>query len=97
MFWYKNSMAPKFLTTAEAAKAIGVTRQSIFAWIKRGRVKPPELQVGNGHAVRFWSESDVARLRAVKKQIKVGRPKLGLELRQKIALLLGPCPLWFSH
>lgn len=65
-------VAPKFLTTTEAAKAIGVTRATVHNWIKRGRVRP-QLQVGN--AVRLWSESDVARLREVKKEIKVGRPR----------------------
>lgn len=70
-------MAPKLLTTTEAAKAIGVTRATLHDWIKRGRVRPPKLQVGNGHAVRLWSESDVARLRDVKKTIKIGRPKTG--------------------
>jgi excisionase family DNA binding protein len=72
---YNVGMVPKLLTTTEAAEAIGVTRATLHAWIKRGRVKPPKLQIGNGHAVRLWSASDVARLRGVKKTIKVGRPK----------------------
>ena len=70
-------MAPKYLTTTEAAEAVGITRATLHEWIKRGRVRPPKLQLGNGHAVRLWNESDVARLRAVKGTIKVGRPKKG--------------------
>jgi excisionase family DNA binding protein len=68
-------MAPKYLTTTEAAEAVGITRATIYDWIKRGRVRPPKLQVGNG--VRLWSESDVARLRAMKGTIRIGRPKKG--------------------
>jgi excisionase family DNA binding protein len=70
-------MAPKYLTTTEAAEAVGITRATLHDWIKRGRVRAPKLQVGNGYAVRLWSESDVTRLRAVKSTIKVGRPKKG--------------------
>ena len=69
------SMAPKYLTTTEAAKAVGITRATIYEWIKRGMVRAPKLQLGNGHAVRLWSESDVARLKAMKGTIKIGRPK----------------------
>lgn len=70
-------MALKRRTTTEAARALGITRATLHAWIKRGRVRPPKLQVGNGHAVRFWSESDIDRLQAVKSKIKIGRPKKG--------------------
>lgn len=68
-------MAPKYFTTTEAADAVGITRATLHDWIKRGRIRPPKLQLGNGHAVRLWGESDIARLRALKKTIKVGRPK----------------------
>jgi predicted site-specific integrase-resolvase len=68
-------MAPKYLNTTEAAAAVKITRATLHDWIKRGRVRPPKLQLGNGHAVRLWSESDIALLRAVKKTIKIGRPK----------------------
>jgi excisionase family DNA binding protein len=64
-------MAPKLLTTPEAAKAIGVTRETIRNWIKQGRVKPPNLKIGG---LRLWSEVDVARLRKAQKAIKIGRP-----------------------
>ena len=66
-------MAPKYLTTTEAADTVGITRATIHNWIKRGRVRPPKMQVGNG--VRLWSESDVARLRTVKGTVKIGRPR----------------------
>jgi excisionase family DNA binding protein len=69
-------MAPKYLTTTEAADAVGITRATLHNWIKNGRVRPPKLQSGN-MLVRLWTESDVARLRAVKGTIRIGRPKKG--------------------
>ena len=68
-------MAPKYLTTTEAADVVGITRATIHNWIKRGLVRPPKMQVGNG--VRLWGESDVGRLRRVKGTAKIGRPKKG--------------------
>jgi DNA-binding transcriptional MerR regulator len=69
-------MGSKSYTTTEAAKKTGVTRATLQAWIKTGRVQPPEIQVRSGKSpVRLWTTSDVARLRAMKNLIKVGRPK----------------------
>jgi len=62
-------MAPGSCTTAEAASKVGITRATIQAWIKKKKFAPPKLiRIGNGSA-RLWSRSDVARLRAVKKEI----------------------------
>jgi DNA-binding transcriptional MerR regulator len=69
-------MGSESYTTTEAAKKIGVTRATLQAWIKTGRVQPPEIQVRSGKSpVRLWTTSDIARLRAMKNLIKVGRPK----------------------
>ena len=71
-------MSPKQRTTAEAAKAVGISRATLQDWIKRGKFRAPQTQLRNGHAVRLWTDSDVDRLRTMKKKIynqEVGRPK----------------------
>jgi excisionase family DNA binding protein len=72
-----TSMAPKTYTTGQAAKAVGITRATLQAWIAKGKLKVPSTEVVNGHAVRLWSESDVSRLRQAKREIyrkEMGRP-----------------------
>lgn len=60
-------MGSKLVTTAEAAKIIGISRQSLQAWIAAG-VDAPEMIGGN---VRLWSPADIAKL----KRVKVRRDK----------------------
>lgn len=59
-------MDGKTYTTGQAAKAAGITRATLQAWIAGG-LAAPEPQLRNGRAVRLWTTSDVARLREVKK------------------------------
>jgi excisionase family DNA binding protein len=79
-------MSPKQRTTTEAAKAVGITRATLQDWIKRGKFRAPRTQLRNGHAVRLWTDSNIARLRAVKKKIynKVGRPKGSNKSQSKV-------------
>jgi len=54
-------MADKFYTTGQAAKAIGVSRQTLHTWIAEGKVKAPKM-IGN---TRVWNDLEVAKLRRV--------------------------------
>jgi excisionase family DNA binding protein len=67
----------KTYTTQQAADAVKITRQTLQAWIAKGKVKAPETQLRNGRGVRLWTVSDVALLRKVKSKIylkEMGRP-----------------------
>ncbi len=57
------------LTTAEAAKAVGIGRQTLQRWIRQGKVKAPEPVIRDGRAVRLWSAADLRRLREAKARI----------------------------
>jgi excisionase family DNA binding protein len=62
-------MNSKTYATAEAASKVGITRATLQDWIRKGKFKAPKLsQVGN-ISVRLWTDSDIARLKAVKKEI----------------------------
>jgi len=65
-------------TTEEAAKAVGITRVTLQAWIAKRKLKVPRTRIVNGRAVRLWTDSDLAALRNAKKKIYMkglGRPK----------------------
>jgi len=54
------------LTTAAAAKAVGITRQTLQRWIRERKLKPPKPTLRNGRGVRLWSDADLKRLARVK-------------------------------
>ena len=69
-------MSAKTYTTTEAADAVGITRATLQDWIKKGKFAAPKLQQLGKVAVRLWTSADVARLKAVKKEIyQEKRPK----------------------
>lgn len=52
-------MADKFYSTGEAAKVIGVSRQTLQTWIAEGKIQPPKM-IGN---TRVWSQKQVDELK----------------------------------
>jgi excisionase family DNA binding protein len=52
-------MADKLYTTAEAAKVIGVSRQTLQTWIADGKIQAPKM-IGN---TRVWNSSQVEELK----------------------------------
>jgi excisionase family DNA binding protein len=59
-------MAERFYTTGEAAKAIGVSRQTLQTWIADGKVTPPRI-IGN---TRVWIQEQVDDLKRQRKNGK---------------------------
>ena len=59
-------MAEKLYTTAEAAKAVGVSRQTLQTWIAEGKVKPPKL-IGS---TRVWNQAQVNELKRQRRKSK---------------------------
>jgi predicted DNA-binding transcriptional regulator AlpA len=73
---FNRVMSAKTYTTQQAADAAGITRATLQDWIKRGKCAAPKLQRLGSVSARLWKASDVARLKATKKQIyQVKRPK----------------------
>jgi excisionase family DNA binding protein len=65
-------MSPKTYTTSEAAKQIGVSRQTLQAWIAAGEIDAPKL-IGEGKAtLRLWAKADIERARKVKGTLRPG-------------------------
>jgi predicted DNA-binding transcriptional regulator AlpA len=71
-------MSPKTYSTGDAAKAVGISRATLQAWIASRKIDAPKAQDLGKIRVRLWSESDVARLRRAKENIymkQLGRPR----------------------
>ncbi|HJT71423.1 MAG TPA: helix-turn-helix domain-containing protein [Terriglobales bacterium] len=69
-------MSAKTYTTAQAAKLIGVSRQTLQAWIAAGQIDAPEL-IGAGKAkLRVWTARDIERVKKFKGTLRPG-PKRG--------------------
>ena len=62
-------------STGEAAEEIGVSRQTLQAWIDKKRVAAPKLVRVGGVSVRLWTKADLERIREFKTTTKAGRRK----------------------
>ena len=56
-------------TTAEAAKAVGITRITLQRWIASGKIKAPRPSLRGSVGLRLWTDTDVARLQRAKEEI----------------------------
>ena len=62
-------MSPVTYTTEEAAAKVGISRVTLQAWIKAKKITPPKPTLDGARSKRLWTASDVASLRATRKQI----------------------------
>jgi DNA-binding transcriptional MerR regulator len=60
----------KLFTTAQAAKQLGISRQSLQTWISAGIVQPPPKRGGN---VRLWTSGDIAKAAKVARSRKTAK------------------------
>jgi excisionase family DNA binding protein len=66
------SMEPKIHTTAEAAEAIGVSRQTLYSWIEGGKVAAPKQIATGQKSIRLWTKGDIERVKRFKGTLKRG-------------------------
>lgn len=64
-------MAKRY-TTAEVAKLLKISRQTLHTWIEGGRIEAPKPIVVGQRAFRQWTVADVARARKFKGTLKPG-------------------------
>lgn len=70
-------MSLKTYTTQQAAKAAGITRATLQAWIAKRKLRAPRTRLQGGRAMRLWLDADISNLREVKRRIyrkEMGRP-----------------------
>jgi excisionase family DNA binding protein len=52
-------MAARTYTTAEAAAKIGISRQTLYAWIEERKIAAPKPTRMGQRTVRFWTNADI--------------------------------------
>jgi excisionase family DNA binding protein len=62
-------MKRRLYSTREAARAVGITRATLQAWIAAGKITAPKAHDFGNVRVRLWSQSDIAGLRRAKLKI----------------------------
>jgi len=66
----------KGISTARAAKRVGVTTRTLFRWLDSGLLPEPRRIKMPGQLWRLWSAKDIARAKKLKAQMKRGpKPK----------------------
>jgi excisionase family DNA binding protein len=65
-------MNRKNYTTAEAAGKIGVSRQTLHAWIESGKVVAPKPLAVGKNSIRLWAKADIEEARKFKGTLKPG-------------------------
>jgi predicted site-specific integrase-resolvase len=63
----------KSFTTAQAARAAGVSRATLQVWIKGEKIRAPKIRLIGGKAVRLWTKADIEKARKMKGTLKPGR------------------------
>lgn len=59
-------MTGKNYTTAEAAKQVGVSKNTLLRWLYAKEIPEPAQKIGNN--IRVWNEAEVAFVKLYKEQ-----------------------------
>jgi excisionase family DNA binding protein len=65
-------MKPRTYTTYEAAKKIGVSRQTLYTWIGRGDIVAPEVIHAGKISIRLWTLAEIEQAKRFKGKLKPG-------------------------
>jgi len=65
-------MSPKTYTTLEVAKALAISRQTLYTWIEGGHIDAPKPIVIGSKSFRLWTAADIDRARKFKGTLKPG-------------------------
>jgi excisionase family DNA binding protein len=67
-----DTLTMKGVSTAQAAKMVGVTTRTLFRWLDSGRLPEPRRVQMPGQSWRIWSAKDISRAKKLKAQMKRG-------------------------
>jgi MerR HTH family regulatory protein len=70
-----DTQTMKGVTTAEAARLVGVTTRTLFRWLDSGLLDEPRRIEMPNQSWRIWSAKDINRARKLKAQIRRGPKK----------------------
>jgi excisionase family DNA binding protein len=74
LFLWEEILQSELLTTAEAAKQVGISRQWLHRLVAAGRFEaPPKIKRGRS-IQRAWTTAHIERFRKFRKTLRRGRP-----------------------
>jgi hypothetical protein len=73
---FHNVPMPKTYNTPQAAKLIGVSLITLHRWLAAEKIRPFEIELGDGRKLWRWNERDIAEGRMLKSQRKQDRDKI---------------------
>lgn len=53
-------------STAQVAKALGVSKRTLLRWLYAGKIPEPKMQTFGGVESRVWTDSDLSRAKEYK-------------------------------
>jgi predicted DNA-binding transcriptional regulator AlpA len=65
-------MTSKTYTTAQVAKKLAISRQTLYTWMESGFVVAPEPITVGQRSFRLWTAADIERARKFKGTLKPG-------------------------
>lgn len=66
-------MSPRLYTTEQAAKEMGISRQTLQSWIKNKMIAIPKPTLDGARSKRLWTKADIERGSKFKGTLKSGR------------------------
>jgi excisionase family DNA binding protein len=66
---------PKIVSTRDAAKELGVSVRTLQRWVADNKIPAPKTIYVGGQKFWNWKRIDLARARAIREQLKPGRPR----------------------
>jgi len=63
------------VSTREAAEELGVSVRTLQRWVADGRLLAPRTVYVGGQKFWNWKRSHLTRAKAIRKELKAGRPK----------------------
>jgi excisionase family DNA binding protein len=77
-------MDSKTYSTEAAAKKIGVSRQTLHAWIDAGKIAAPaSVDLGDKRSILLWTATHIELARKFKRTVRKPGPKPGSRSKKR--------------
>ena len=62
-----RNITTRLYTISEAAKELGITRNTLYKWIREEVISDPKESFASGIRLRVWNEKQMAKIQEYKK------------------------------
>ena len=64
MLAQRQEVSVKAYTTSQAANKIGISRETVYQWLRAGKIKTPQQIVLGARTQYLWTEKDIEAAKA---------------------------------